>query len=277
MKQFCDLHTHSTFSDGTYTPTEIVEAALRIGLSAVALCDHNTIDGLTEFIAAAKGKNIHAIPGAEFSVDYNGKELHLIALNIPQQQFENVSQLMKAVNERKKQSNIDLIIALNRAGYAIDFETIEQTTPNGNFNRAHIADELTKKGYTESIKQAFDTLLKPEHGYYKEPERISVFEMIAYVTAIGAIPVIAHPFLNLDFEALETFLPIAKEYGLAGMECFYSTYDEETTQKAIQLADQYGLVYSGGSDFHGDKKPDIRLGFGRGNLRVPYLWKLKFE
>ncbi len=179
--------------------------------------------------------------------------------------------------KEKKQSNIDLIIALNQAGYNVDFEAIEQTTPNGNFNRAHIAEELTKKGYTQSIKQAFDTLLKPEHGYYKEPKRISVFEMISFVKEIGAVPVIAHPFLNLDFEELETFLPIAKKYGLVGMECFYSTYDEETTQKAIQLADKYCLVYSGGSDFHGDKKPNIKLDFGLGNLRAPYLWTLKLE
>ncbi len=277
MKQICDLHTHSVFSDGTYTPKEIIDEAIKLGLSAVALCDHNTIDGLAEFISAAKGNDIRAIPGSEFTVDYEGKELHLVALNIPEHQFEKVSCLMKSVNERKKQSNIDLIAALNQAGFDIDFETIKQTTPTGNFNRAHIAEELTKKGYTQSIKEAFDTLLKPEHGYYKEPERLSVFEMISFVKEIGAIPVIAHPFLNLNFEELDVFLPIAKKHGLAGMECFYSTYDEETTQKAIQLADKYGLTYSGGSDFHGDKKPNIKLGIGLGNLKVPYMWTVEFE
>ena len=104
MKQICDLHTRFTFSDGTYAPKEIIDEAVKIGLSAVILCDHNTIDGLAEFVSAAKGKNIVAIPGAEFSVGYNGKELHLIALNIPRHQFEKVSRLMKSVNERKRQS-----------------------------------------------------------------------------------------------------------------------------------------------------------------------------
>ncbi len=274
MKQICDLHTHSTFSDGTYTPTEIINEAISIGLYAVALCDHNTVDGLTEFLSAAKGKRIKAIPGAEFSVTYNGKELHLLALNIPEHQFDKVSKLMEEVNERKRQSNKCLVISLNQAGYEIDYESIEKTTPNGKFNRAHIAEELTKKGYAESIKKAFDTLLKPEHGYYKEPERISAFEMISYIKGINAIPVLAHPFLNLNYKELEKFLPLAKEKGLVGMECFYSTYDVETTQKSIQIADKFGLMYSGGSDFHGDKKPDIKMGVGLGNLKVPYLWLL---
>lgn len=268
----CDLHTHSVYSDGTYTPEEIIDAAINAGLSAVALCDHNTVDGLPAFLAAAEHKNIQAIAGAEFSVDYKGTELHLLGLFIPQGQFAKVSALMNDVIERKKQSNLSLIASLNRAGYAIDYQTIQNSTPNGKFNRAHIAAELTRKGYIESIKHAFRTLLSPEAGHYTEPERLSFLEMVGFIKSIGAIPVLAHPFLNLQESALEDLLPLAKEKGLVGMECCYSLYDEQTTELAFRLAEKYGLKRSGGSDFHGGNKPDIKLGTGKGNLKVPYRW-----
>ena len=107
--KICDLHTHSIYSDGTYTPAEIIKSAVNMGLSAVALCDHNTVDGLSEFLAVAEEKNIEAVAGAEFSVDYCGTELHLLGLCIPEKQFAVVAKLMEEVNERKKQSNINLI------------------------------------------------------------------------------------------------------------------------------------------------------------------------
>lgn len=270
--KICDLHTHSTYSDGSYTPEEIINSALDIGLSAVALCDHNTVDGLPYFLKSAENKNIQAIPGAEFSVDYSGTELHLLGLCIPENQFDKISQKMKDINARKEQSNIDLIVSLNKAGYDIDFISIKNSKPNGLFNRADIGAELTRKGYTASVQHAFDTLLEPEHGHYKEPERISVFEMVEFVKSINAVPVSAHPLLNLSYEKLEAFLPLAKEKGLIGMECFYSTYDEKMTQDSLRLADKFGLKYSGGSDFHGNTKPNIKLGFGHGNLKIPYEW-----
>lgn len=268
----CDLHTHSVFSDGTYTPTEIVDAAIRLGLSAVALCDHNTVDGLPEFLSAAEGKNIEAIAGAEFSVDYNGTELHLLGLFIPEVQFSRISRLMETTMELKQQSNLDLIHALNQAGYRIDFEEIRNTTRNGTFNRSHIARALTEKGYTASIKEAFDTLLSPTAGFYKEPQRLSFWKMLDALTEMGAVPVLAHPFLNLNESQLTALLPLAKERGLAGIECVYSLYDPSTTQTSFNLARRFGLKCSGGSDFHGSTKPDIALGTGKGNLEIPYEW-----
>lgn len=273
--KLCDLHTHSVFSDGTLTPTEIIDTALQLGLSAVALTDHNNIDGLPELLAAAKDKPITAIPGAEFSVDYNGQELHLLGLYLPESSFPRVSELMDAFIARKRQSNMDLVNALKKAGYEIDFDAIVRATPNGKINRAHIAAALTQKGYTESIKQAFSTLLAPGAGYYIEPKYYTLWEMLDFITAIGAVPVLAHPFLHLNEQELDALLPLAKQAGLAGMECQYVLYDEKTTKTAFALADKYGLAYSGGSDFHGDNKPDIALGSGKGNLKVPLEWAEK--
>lgn len=270
MNEICDLHTHSIFSDGTFTPTEIIEKAIEIGLSAVALCDHNTVDGIPEFLSAAKDKNIQAIAGAEFSVDYNGTELHLLGLYIPEEMLSKVSDLMTDVNKRKEDSNIALVSSLNKAGYNIDYCEIKRKSPNVKINRAHIAAELTAKGYTESIKQAFETVLSKDAGHYVEPKRLTVFETIKFIKSIGAVPVLAHPFLNLSEKELNDFIPLAKEHGLVGMECYYSLYDEELTNKSIEIATRFNLKQSGGSDFHGTNKPDIKLGFGKDNLNIPY-------
>ena len=142
-------------------------------------------------------------------------------------------------------------------------------TPDGYINRAHIAAELTRNGYTVSIQEAFKKYLKPGGGYYTPPKRPDVFETIRFVKNLRGVAVLAHPFLNLEAAELECFLPKAVACGLDGMETFYSKYDAETTRMARSMATRFGLLESGGSDFHGDNKPDIRLGTGRGDLRIP--------
>ena len=270
--KICDLHTHSVFSDGTFTPAEIIDSAINIGLSAVALCDHNTIDGLPDFLSAAQGKTIEAVTGAEFSVDLNGKELHLLGLFISPRYFAQISEMTALSNKRKEQSNIELIHSLSKVGVVLDYDEIKQKTPNGQINRAHIAAALTEKGYTLSIKHAFDTLLSRSAGHYKDPQRTTVWEMIGVINSMDAVPVLAHPFLNLCERELVEFLPSAKAQGLKGMECYYSLYDERTTARSLELAERFGLARSGGSDFHGAHKPDISLGIGKGNLQIPYEW-----
>ena len=129
---------------------------------------------------------------------------------------------------------------------------------------------LGQLGYVASITEAFDTWLHPKFGYFKEPKRLDVYETLAFLRSIGAVPVLAHPFLNLKTpELLEGFLPGAIEAGLQGMETRYSKFSPEETARACAIADRFGLLHSGGSDFHGSNKPDIRLGVGKGDLRVP--------
>ena len=268
----CDLHTHSIFSDGTDSPTKLINDAIELELSAVALCDHNTVDGLPEFLSAAEGKNIEAVPGAEFSVEYNGVEMHLLGLFIPKIYFKLVNLWMKEAADAKLESNREMIAALNQAGYKISFEAIQSATPKGNFNRAHVACALLEHGYIASIDEAFETLLSPEGGFYKEPPRISIWDMLKFLNEIDAVSVLAHPFLQLDEAQLTQLLPLAKAHGLAGMECLYSTYDAATTECSFRLARQFDLKPSGGSDYHGIPKPDIALGKGRGNLEIPYEW-----
>lgn len=271
MERYCDLHTHSNYSDGTCTPAELVTAAEQAGLSAVALCDHNTVLGLPEFLAAGQGSPVETVPGIEFSTDYLDVELHILGLFIRPEHYESIMVMTEEMQRRKERSNIELVEALRRAGYELDYGQIKAATPAGQVNRALIAAELTRLGYAASVQEAFATLLKPKHGYYHPPKRLDVFETISFIRAIGAVSVLAHPFLNLKTEDdLRTFLGPAVEAGLQGMETLYPRFDEAQTCGAKALAEEFGLLQSGGSDFHGDNKPDIRIGVGTGNLFVPH-------
>lgn len=264
----CDLHAHSVYSDGTWTPEELIEGAIRAGVSAFALTDHNTVDGLSDFISAARGKDIEIVLGAEFSADYKGKELHILGLFIDTERFEEVSELMKIVQKCKEASNRELIDKLVKAGYDLDYDELAAATPGNRINRAHVASAMMEKGYVISVKEAFKKFLAPSAGYYKAPKAFSAQEIIDFILSIGAVPVWAHPYLSLSEPEIIEFL--SESHGLCGMECYYSTYDEETTNASLKLAREYNLLPSGGSDFHGMRKPDIEIGSGRGNLAVPY-------
>lgn len=266
--KYCDLHTHSHYSDGTYSPAELISEAEAKGLSAVVLCDHNTVEGLGEFFAAAKGKAVKAIGGVEFSTDYGEVELHIVGMFITPEYLEAVDGMAAELRRRKDESNIALVENLRRGGYDIDYNELKAANP-GIVNRAHIAANLVEKGYTGSIKEAFDTLLAKDGEYYVQVRRLDVFETIKFIKSIGAVAILAHPFLNLTESELREFLPRAIESGLDGMETLYSDYDEETTALAVRIAAEFGIKQSGGSDFHGDRKPSISLGTGRGELRVP--------
>ena len=271
---FCDLHVHSHFSDGTDAPAEIIRAAEGLGLSHVALCDHNTVAGLPDFLAAARDSAVTAVAGAEFSVNYNRTELHLLGLFIPEKRFSEVDTLMTEVLARKEVCHRETIGSLRRAGYDLDYDEIARAFPEARINRAHIATVMTERGYVSSVAEAFETLLAKDGPHYREPKRPDVFEMIDFIRGIGAVPVLAHPFLSLSPEELAAFLPKAKARGLVGMECYYSTFNADETALALSLARENGLLPSGGSDYHGSTKPDIALGVGHGNLCIPDEWAM---
>lgn len=265
----CDLHTHSTFSDGTWSPAELIRGAEEQGLSAIALCDHNTVAGLPDFLEAARGSGVEAVPGIEFSTDYEGKELHIIALFIRPEHDAPITALLEDGLLRKERSNLDLVEALARDGIVLDYAAIKAATPGGQVNRALLGAALMKQGYASSVQDAFSKYLSPKRGYYKPPQRPSALEVIRLIGQLGAVSVLAHPFLSLDEAELRTFLPLGQQAGLHAMEVYYPRFTAEQTSLAIELADAQGLLHSGGSDFHGDTKPDIALGTGTGDLRVP--------
>lgn len=277
MSKFCDLHAHSTASDGSLTPTELVRLAVDTDLAALVLCDHNTVAGLPEFTEAAKGMPLEAVPGIEFTTEYKNTELHILALWVKPEHYDAINEILDDFKRRKAESNARLVAELTGAGYKIDYETIRKE--HSYVNRAHIAQALMDGGYVTSVKEAFKTLLKPEQGYYVPPKRPDALEVIRFIKGLGAVAVLAHPLLNLDETGLRDFLPKAKESGLDGMETLYAKYTAEETALAKSLAAEFGILESGGSDFHGQPKPDISLGTGRGDLQIPvdFLKQLKKE
>lgn len=266
----CDLHVHSNFSDGTLTPAELIALAEKSNISAIAICDHNTVNGLPDFIKAAENSKVIAVNGIEISTEYNGTELHILGLFLPEEKFTEITDMMSRIKVFKEESNKKLVENLRADGYLVDYDEIKSKNKNAYINRAHIAAELIEKGYFTDRKEAFDTVLSPDGGYYVPPERFKALEIIRYLDSIGAVPVWAHPFLDMNADEIDAFLPIAKAHGLVGMETRYSEYSEETQKTAELLAEKHGIKQSGGSDFHGGGKKHIFLGTGTGNLEVPF-------
>lgn len=254
-----DLHTHSIFSDGTWTPQQLLAAAAEQDL-VVALTDHNTVSGLPIFLETAEKMGVEAVPGIEFSTDYLDKDVHILALFVREESYDAIRTYVAKGDLAKEQSNRDLVARLQAAGYGLDYDELVAQTPDGRINRANVAGELVKKGYVPSVQAAFSQLLHPKHGFYTPPVRPGAWDTVAFIRSIGALPVLAHPLLTMGEEMLRGFLPEAKARGLAAMETVYSSYDEETAALARQIAAEFGLLSSGGSDFHGDRKPDVHLG-----------------
>lgn len=269
MRELCDLHTHSNYSDGTDTPEQLLRKAQDLGLKAIVLCDHNSVDGLPEFMEAAPKYAVEAVPGVEFTTEYEGTELHILGLYIPPSYYQTIRDMMREIMIRKERSERELVEALARTGMELSYEAIKAKTRSGYVNRAHIAAELMDKGYAASFDEAFRVFLSPKRGYYTPPKRLDAYEIIRFIKSIGAVSVLAHPFLSMDEQKLRAFLPKAKECGLDAMETLYTKYDAQTTGLAIAIAREYGIGQSGGSDYHGTNKPDTMLGTGWGDLQVP--------
>ena len=272
-----DLHLHSTHSDGTLIPAEILSRAKTLGLTAVSLTDHNTVSGLPDFLAEANRQNITAVAGTELSTAYEDQELHLLGLFIPPEAFPAVTSLTEDYLTRKEQSNRDLVTRLAADGYKVDYDSIKAATPDGNVNRALIAKALLAEGYVPSVKAAFEALLGESMGYFVPPRRPSFLDTIRFLRSIHALPVWAHPLQYTDETTVRKVLPAAVEAGLVGLEVMHSSYDEATAARAKALADEFGLLYSGGSDFHGAVKPDVHMGVGSQSGTEPNIPDEYFE
>lgn len=266
--KICDLHTHSSFSDGTLTPTELVSLAYKTGLSAIALTDHNTVLGLSEFFSAGEGLDIKLIGGIEFSTEWRGEELHLLALGVKEEHYLPIMALVNDYREKKRRATSELVDKLIDAGYKMDRERL-YSGARDLINRAHIAMELVRCGYVSSREEAFDSILASGGEFYSPPKYIEISDCVDFILSIGLVPVLAHPLFNIDGDTLRELLSEIVPRGLVGMETIYSEYSDEESRLAESLAREFGIVGSGGSDFHGANKPDIKLGTGRDNLVIP--------
>lgn len=265
---YCDLHTHSVFSDGSFTPAQLIAQAKKLGLT-IALTDHNTVSGLPDFLEEARQQGIRAIPGIEFSTLCHGHELHLVGLFVQPEDYAQLEAVAAKYQRLKEEANREMVRRLNAAGYALDYEELLSRSPGGNLNRAHIARGLVEKGYVRSVQEAFEKLLDKNLPIYVPCERLQITDCIRLFRKCKIVSILAHPLKDLTEEELRTYLPELVKAGLMAMETHHSSYDDETIALAAQIAREFHLLPSGGSDFHGLAKPNIRLGVGTGNLRIP--------
>lgn len=272
-----DLHVHSTKSDGTYTPTELVNYAIEKGLTAFALTDHDTVDGIDEALEAAKDKPITVIPGIEYSTEYHNRDVHIVGLFIDHKSPVFVEYLQH-FKESRDNRNYKLCTNLQNAGLDISYEELMDSFPGAVITRAHYAKLLLSKGYVKSMKEAFDRYLGDHTPYFVHREKITPEEVIQVTLQAGGVPILAHPTLyKLGKEQLDILVSTLTEKGLKGIECVYSTYTNSDEREIKALAAKYNLLPSGGSDFHGANKPGLDLGVGYGKLYVPeeYMTCLK--
>lgn len=267
MRRYIDLHTHSTRSDGSFLPSELILYADKLGLYAVALTDHDNIDGLIDAYETAKNLEIKFIPGIELSCDFES-ELHIVGLNIDYTNKDLISACEKFKDDRKKR-NISKIKKLNDIGLDITLEEAKKYCPGDALGRPHIAKALVDKGYATDLKDAFKKYLGKGKVGYSNEYRISYEEAISLIKNSGGTAILAHCHsLNMDNETFISFVKTLKDAGLDGLEGYYTQYTEEQSKFFINIAKKLDLKISGGSDFHGNMKPSVHLGTGFGNLKI---------
>lgn len=272
-----DLHVHSTRSDGTYSPTELVDYAIKKGLAAFALTDHDCVDGLDEAIAYADSLRRtnpevpEVIPGVEFSTEYQGKDVHIVGLYIDYKSPEFQKYLIDFVESRTLRNQKMCKLLQEGAGMDITYETLLETFPDCVITRAHYARYMMSKGYVKSISEAFERYIGDHCPYYMPREKVTPVQAIELILSAGGIPVLAHPVLyGMGKARLDSLVAELKDAGLIALEAIYSTYSASDEREMRTLAAKYDLCISGGSDFHGENKPKLDLGTGYGSLYVPY-------
>lgn len=270
MKNPIDLHVHSTASDGTFTPTELVHYALQKNLSAFALTDHDTTDGIAEALSAAKGTSLEVIPGIELSTTWQGKDVHIVGLDLDWESAWFQESLSRFQDSRDLR-NEKILQLLQKEGISISSDSMKSAFPDSVWTRAHFASYLLDHGYVSSISEAFDRYLGDHAKCYVPREKVTPFQAVQLIKENGGIAVFAHPGLcRISKERLESLTAELKRAGLDAMETIYSTYRTSDELAMTRLAKGHGLKISGGSDFHGKNKPAIDLGTGKGNLKIPY-------
>ena len=283
-----DLHSHSNKSDGSLTPTQLVWMAVEKGLSALALTDHDTTDGLNEAMAAAADYNrqltegtlkplasgktpvpLEIIPGIEFSTEYEGKDIHIVGLYIDYEAPFFKEQIQAFVDSRIAR-NQKMCANLQEAGIDISYEKLLAAFPGSVITRGHYARYLLEQGYVKSMPEAFDRYVGDHTKYFVPREKVTPAQAVELILKANGIPVLAHPTLyHMSDARLEKLVSGLADAGLIGIEAIYSTYNAAEERQMRALAAKYNLCISGGSDFHGANKPNLELATGYGKLFIP--------
>ncbi len=265
-----DLHVHTTSSDGTLTPSQVVRLAKERRLEAIAITDHDTVDGVKEALEEGERESLEVISGVEISANCKTGSLHLLGYFVETERGilkEKLERLKQARSER----NPKIVNRLNDLGVTITLQEVVRASGGGQVGRPHFAQILVEKGYVCSLDEAFDRYLGQGAPAYVDKYRFEVKEAIDVVLKAGGVPVLAHPFtLDRSPEDLETLVGELTRDGLRGIEVFYPDHTSEQTAQYHRLAEKFGLVKTGGSDFHGALMEKTQLGIVGKNIRLSY-------
>lgn len=274
-----DLHTHSTASDGTLSPAELVREASRAGLTHLALTDHDGIGGLAEARAEAACSGVVFLGGVEISAEYQPGTMHILGYGFREEDAA-LSRKLEGLRGAREERNPKIVAKLRGLGMQITMDEAAALAGGKVVGRPHFAKVLLDRGYVQSTQEAFDRYLAKGGPAYVDKVRLSPAESIRTICDAGGVAVLAHPrqLKVRDDAELESRVRELADLGLQGIESFYRDHDEEDEGKLLALAEKYGLVPTGGSDFHGANRPDIRLGVGQGRMRVPaWCWERLME
>ncbi len=269
MPGFIDLHMHSIYSDGSCTPAGLVSMACEKGLYAIALTDHDTVEGVPEFVQAAEDTPVNVIPGVEISSVYNGKEVHILGYNVDYKDeiLKDKLDHLAALRYERDEKMCEL---LNREGIDISMPELRARFSSRVITRAHFAIYIVEKEYCKEKKEAFKKYLADGAPCYIPRYKLPMEDTQELISRAGGICSIAHPvnYKMSDEEYME-FFKYARSIGIGGIEAYHSNNKPGDTEKFKKMANELGMYITGGSDFHGDLKPDIEIGTGRGDLMIP--------
>ena len=263
-----DLHVHSTASDGTDSPAELVAAAKEIGLSAIAVTDHDTTAGLAEAIQAGRQQGLRVLPGIELAARFEGQEIHILGYG-----FEPASRaLLQAIGfviKAREERNRRMAQAITGLGCTVDYDEMLRRFPDAVIARPHFAQVLIERGFSDSYQAAFQDYLNPGRPGYVARELLTIPQAVTAIHDAHGLAVLAHP-LQYKFPEgqFQRFLDASASAGMDGLETYYTGYTPEQVNMLARTAVSRGWLVTGGSDYHGARKPQIHLGFGDGNLAV---------
>lgn len=253
--KFADLHVHTFFSDGSFSPKEVIEQAVKKKLSAIAIVDHDTIEGIDEALVSSRVNDIEVIPGIELTAAYLNKEIHFLGYLIDYQDREFCNRL-KLLKEYRIERVYKITEKLKNQGIDLDAKSVFDIAPKGTVGRLHIAQALINQGFVSSVYEAFNKYIGDNAPCYVCGFRFSPQEAIRIIKDVGGIPVLAHPYLIKEDDSLKEFVG----YGLMGIEAYYPEHTHSMTNFYLEFAQKNNLLITGGSDFHGLAKADIKLG-----------------
>jgi predicted metal-dependent phosphoesterase TrpH len=264
-----DLHTHSTASDGKLTPAELMRHAKAMGVEVIALTDHDTLSGLEEAWEEAEKVGIELIPGVEISAENNPGTLHMLGYYVDPLDAELVETLSWLRGGRDDRNHM-ILVKLAELGCPLEWDEVAALAGGESMGRPHIATAMLNRGYVSSFNDAFDRYLGKGGAAYTDRDKMTPEIAVERIRSAGGRPVLAHPqTLSLSDDELSDLLGRLASMGLAGVEVYYYSHSEEETALYLSLAHKYGLIATGGSDFHGPGMIETRLGVGRGNMNIP--------